>query len=311
MRLRRSVLFMPGSNRRALDKARTLPADTLILDLEDAVAAEEKELAREQVCRAVADRDYGSRELVIRVNAPQTPWGDADLRAAIRARPDAILMPKVSSPAVLEGIADHLEALDAPEGIDVWAMIETPAAILNIAAIARAQRDRRTRLTCFVLGTNDLAKDTWAQIVPGRAPMLPWIMMVLAAARAEGLTILDGVWNDIADVEGCRAECRQARDLGFDGKTLIHPNQIEPANTSFAPTPEEVRRARLVIAAFAKPENARRAAIRVEDRMVERQHLGMATRAVLWAEAIASRDGAREPPRDVPNQPPGPGPHGV
>lgn len=289
LRLRRSVLYMPGSNRRALDKARTLPADSLILDLEDAVSVEEKDLARDQVCAAVKGGGYGDRELVIRVNAPQTPWGERDLRAAIEARPDAILMPKVSSPAVLESIADHLEALEAPADIAVWAMIETPAAILNIQDIARASRDRRTRLTCFVLGTNDLAKDTWAQLVPGRVPMLPWMMFTLAAARAEGLTILDGVWNDIGDVEGCRAECRQARDLGFDGKTLIHPNQLEPANTSFAPTEEEVRRARLVLDAFDRPENARRGAIQIEGRMYERQHTGMARRAVMWSEAIAAK----------------------
>ena len=290
LRLRRSVLYMPGSNQRALDKAKMLPADTLILDLEDAVSAEEKDLAREQVCRAVRSGDYGYRELVIRVNAPQTPWGEADLLAAIEAQPHAILMPKVSSPAVLESIANHLEALDAPDNIAVWAMIETPAAILNIQEIAKARRDRRTRLTCFVLGTNDLAKDTWAQLVPGRVPMLPWIMFALAAARAEGLAILDGVWNDIGDIQGCREECRQARDLGFDGKTLIHPNQIEPANTSFAPSAEEVRRAKLVIEAFDKPENAKRAAIKVENRMYERQHIGMATRAVLWSQTIAFRN---------------------
>src|SRR3954463_620229 len=216
LRLRRSVLYMPGSNLRALEKAKTLPADALILDLEDAVGPEEKDLAREQVCAAVKGGGYGDRELIIRINAPQTPWGEADLRTAIEARPDAILMPKVSSPAVLESIANHLEALDAPPEIKVWAMIETPAAILNIQKTAAARRDPRTRLTCFVLGTNDLAKDTWAQLVPGRVPMLPWMMFTLAAARAEGLTILDGVWNDIADVEGCRTECRQSRDLGFD-----------------------------------------------------------------------------------------------
>ncbi|AWN41942.1 CoA ester lyase [Methylobacterium durans] len=289
LRLRRSVLYMPGSNPRALEKAKTLPADSLILDLEDAVGPEEKELAREQVCAAARSGAYGDREIIIRVNAPQTPWGDADLRAAIEACPDAILMPKVSSPAVLESIADHLEALDAPPEIKIWAMIETPAAILNIQKIAAARRDPRTRLTCFVLGTNDLAKDTWAQLVPGRVPMLPWIMFTLAAARAEGLTILDGVWNDIGDVEGCRVECRQSRDLGFDGKTLIHPNQLEPANTSFAPTEEEVRRARLVIEAFDLPENAKRGAIKVEGRMYERQHIGMAKRAVVWSEAIAAK----------------------
>ncbi|HEV2541488.1 MAG TPA: CoA ester lyase [Methylobacterium sp.] len=292
LRLRRSVLYMPGSNQRALEKAKTLPADSLILDLEDAVSMEEKELARDQVCAAVKSGGYGHRELVIRVNAPQTPWGDGDLRAAIQAKPDVILMPKVSSPAVLESVADALEALDAPESIAVWAMIETPAAILNIHEIAKARRDRRNRLTGFVLGTNDLAKDTWAQLVRGRVPMLPWMMLTLAAARAEGLIILDGVWNDIADPEGCREECRQARDLGFDGKTLIHPNQLEPANTSFAPTEEEVRRARLVIEAFNLPENAKRAAIKVEGRMYERQHIGMARRAVVWSETIAARDAA-------------------
>ena len=292
LRLRRSVLYMPGSNPRALEKAKTLPADSLILDLEDAVASEEKERAREQVCAAVKGGGYGHRELVIRVNAPQTPWGDADLRAAIEAKPNAILMPKVSSPAVLESIADTLEALEAPESIAIWAMIETPAAILNIHDIAKARRDRRNRLTCFVLGTNDLAKDTWAQLVRGRVPMLPWMMFTLAAARAEGLIVLDGVWNDISDPEGCREECRQARDLGFDGKTLIHPNQIEPANTSFAPTEEEVRRAQLVIDAFNLPENAKRAAIKVEGRMYERQHISMARRAVIWSETIAARDAA-------------------
>jgi citrate lyase subunit beta/citryl-CoA lyase len=290
LRLRRSVLYMPGSNQRALDKAKTLAADSLILDLEDAVAPEAKELAREQVCAAVKAGGYGDREVVIRVNAPQTPWGEADLKAAIEARPNAILMPKVSSTAVLEAIANRLEALDAPEGVDVWAMIETPAAILNIAEIAKARSTvPGCRLTCFVLGTNDLAKDTWAQLVKGRAPMMPWIMFALAAARANGLTILDGVFNDIEDVEGCREECRQSRDLGFDGKTLIHPSQIEPANTCFAPSGEEVARARKVIEAFDLPENAKRGAIKIDGRMYERQHIGMARRAVSWHEAIAAK----------------------
>lgn len=289
LRLRRSVLYMPGSNQRALEKAKSLPCDSIILDLEDAVGSEEKDTAREQVCAAVKSGGYGERELIIRVNAPQTPWGEADLHAAIEAKPDAILMPKVSSPAVLESIADRLESLDAPESINVWAMIETPASILNIYEIAKAKRDRRNRLTCLVLGTNDLSKDTWAKIVPGRAPMLPWMMTALAAARSEGLTILDGVFNDISDVEGCREECRQARDLGFDGKTLIHPNQLEPANTSFAPTEEEVRRAKMVIEAFEKPEYAKRGAIKLEGRLYERQHLAMNRRAVNWSEAIQAK----------------------
>jgi len=289
LRLRRSVLYMPGSNQRALEKAKTLPCDCIILDLEDAVGPEEKEAAREQVCAAVKNGGYGERELIIRVNAPQTPWGEAVLHAAIEAKPDAILMPKVSSPAVLESIADRLESLDAPEEIRVWAMIETPASILNIHEIAKARRDRRNRLTCLVLGTNDLAKDTWAKIVPGRAPMLPWMMTALAAARSEGLNILDGVFNDISDVEGCRIECLQARDLGFDGKTLIHPSQLEPANTSFAPTEEEVRRAKMVLEAFERPEYAKRGAIKLEGRLYERQHLAMNRRAVTWAEAIQAK----------------------
>ena len=292
LRLRRSVLYMPGSNPRALEKARTLPADSLILDLEDAVAPDAKEIAREQVSAAVKQRGYGDREIVIRVNAPQTPWGEADLQAAIEAHPDAILMPKVSSTAVLEHIANRLEALDAPEDIDVWAMIETPAAILNIQDIAKACRTvPGCRLSCLVLGTNDLAKDTWAQLVKGRAPMMPWIMFTLAAARANGLTILDGVFNDIADVDGCREECRQSRDLGFDGKTIIHPSQIEPANTCFAPSLDEVERARKVIEVFDQPENLKRGAIKIDGRMYERQHIGMARRAVSWHEAISAKDG--------------------
>ncbi|WP_279356852.1 HpcH/HpaI aldolase/citrate lyase family protein [Methylobacterium indicum] len=289
LRLRRSVLYMPGSNLRALEKARSLPADALILDLEDAVAPDAKDVAREQVCAAVRQGGYGDRELIIRVNAPQTPWGEADLRAAIEAGPDAILMPKVSSPAVLESIADRLEALDAPAGIKIWAMIETPAAILNIQAIAAARRNPGTRLTCFVLGTNDLAKDTWTQIVPGRAPMMPWLMTALAGARAEGLTILDGVYNNFSDLDGCREECEQARILGFDGKTLIHPSQVALANTAFAPTEAEVAVARSVIEAFERPENARRGAIQISGRMFERQHIPMARRAVAWSEAIAAR----------------------
>lgn len=290
LRLRRSVLYMPGSNQRALEKARELPADCLILDLEDAVAPDAKDIAREQVCAAVKEGGYGDRELIIRVNAPQTPWGEQDLKAAIEAHPHAILMPKVSSTAVLEMIANRLEALDAPDDIDVWAMIETPAAILNIEKIAQARRSvPGSRLTCFVLGTNDLAKDTWAQLVKGRAPMMPWIMFALAAARANGLTILDGVFNDISDVDGCREECRQSRDLGFDGKTIIHPSQIEPANSCFAPSHEEVERARKVISTFDDPENNKRGALKIDGRMYERQHLGMMRRAVHWHEAIVAK----------------------
>lgn len=286
---RRSVLYMPGSNARALEKARSLPADAVILDLEDAVAPDMKDTARRQVAEAVRAGGYGQREVIIRVNAPDTPWGEADLAAAADAAPDAILVPKVSDAATLAMIGERLAARGTPERTRVWAMIETPLAILNIAEIAAAGRDGRTRLACFVMGTNDLAKETRARFVPGRAPMLPWLALALAAARAHGLDIVDGVYNDLADEAGYRLECEQGRDLGFDGKTLIHPNQIALANAVFAPAEAEVTRARQIIAAFDLPENASKGAIALDGRMVERLHAEMARRTVALAEAIAAR----------------------
>ncbi len=288
-RPRRSVLYMPGSNARALEKARTLAADAVILDLEDAVAPDAKETARAQVAAAVRAGGFGHREVVIRVNGPDTAWGDADLVAAAEAAPDAILVPKVESPAALRAIGGRLAALGAPAAIRVWAMVETPRAILDIAAIAAAAADPGTRLACFVMGTNDLAKETGTRLVPGRAPMLPWLMAALCAARAHGLAILDGVWNALADKAGYRAECEQGRDCGFDGKTLIHPNQIGAANELFAPSGEEVERARAIVAAFALPENAGKGALSLDGRMVERLHADMAARTMALAEAIAGR----------------------
>ncbi len=287
IRPRRSVLYMPGSNARALDKAKTLAADALILDLEDAVAPDAKDMARDQVVAAVKAGGYGPREIVIRINGLDTPWGAADLAAAVAAKPDAVLVPKVSAPEALAPIAKALAGADARTR--VWAMIETPAAILAIAAIAAAAGDPKNRLAVFVMGTNDLAKETRARIMPGRAPMLPWLMQGLAAARAHGLDILDGVFNDIADADGFRAECEQGRDLGFDGKTLIHPSQVEPANAVFAPASDDVERARKVIAAFELPENAGRGAISLDGRMVERLHADMGRRTVAMADAIAAR----------------------
>jgi citrate lyase subunit beta/citryl-CoA lyase len=280
---------MPGSNARALEKARTLPADTLILDLEDAVAPDRKGAARDGVCAAVAGGGYGTRELVIRVNALDTPWGEGDLAAAAAAGPDAILIPKVSSPEDLAAVGIRLRRLGAPERTRVWAMVETPLAILRVEAIASAARDVDSRLACFVMGTNDLAKETRARLVPGRAPMLPWLMQALAAARAHDIDILDGVYNALSDEAGLRAECEQARDLGFDGKTLIHPNQVAAANEVFAPAAEEVERARAIIAAFDRPENQARGAIALDGRMVERMHADMARRTVALAEAISAR----------------------
>jgi citrate lyase subunit beta/citryl-CoA lyase len=286
IRPRRSVLYMPGSNARAMEKARTLPADALILDLEDAVAPDAKDSARAQVCGAVREGGYGGREVVIRVNGLDTPWGEADLAAAADAAPDAILVPKVSSPETLAVVGSRLRRFGTPQRTRVWAMIETPLAILNAAAIASAAADVDSRLACFVMGTNDLAKETRAQLVPGRAPMLPWLMTALAAARAYELDILDGVYNGLSDEAGLRAECAQGRDLGFDGKTLIHPNQIAPANEAFGPDAAEVARSRAIIAAFDKPENAGRGAISLDGRMVERMHADMARRVVALAEAI-------------------------
>jgi citrate lyase subunit beta / citryl-CoA lyase len=291
IRPRRSVLYMPGANARALEKACSLPADGIIIDLEDAVAPEAKEAARAQVVAAVKQGGYGRREVVIRVNAPDTPWGEDDLAAAAQAAPDAILVPKVSDPDTLTSIGHRLRRLNAPEKMRVWAMIETPLAILRCEEIARAARDVDTRLACFVMGTNDLAKETRARQVPGRAPMLPWLATAIAAARAHDIDILDGVYNALQDEAGFRAECEQGRDLGFDGKTLIHPNQIGPANEIFAPPPEEVEQARAVIAAFARPENRGKGVISLEGRMVERMHADIAERTVALAEAIGRGSG--------------------
>ena len=286
IRPRRSALYMPGSNARALEKAREIAADILILDLEDAVAPESKAGAREQVCTAIKAGGYGRRELVIRTNGIETEWFDADLSAAVAARPDAILVPKVSSPETLHRIGARLTDLGAPQSIRVWAMIETPLAILNAESIAAAGGDPATRLACFVMGLNDLAKESRARFVPGRQTMLPWLATALLAARAHGLDILDAVYNDIKDEAGFAAECGQGRDLGFDGKTLIHPSQVDPANRTFAPDPAEVARARAIIAAFEKPENAGKGAIQLDGRMVELLHAQMAKRTVALADAI-------------------------
>jgi citrate lyase subunit beta/citryl-CoA lyase len=287
IRPRRSVLYMPGSNARALEKAREIAADALILDLEDAVAPEAKSAAREQVCAAVKAGGYGRRELVIRTNGVDTAWFGDDLGAAVEANPDAILIPKVSTPETLDQIGAQLDRLKASPTLRVWAMIETPLAILHAEAIARAARNPRSRLSCFVMGTNDLAKETRARFVPGRAPMLPWLTSAILAARAHGLDILDGVYNDLKNEEGFLAECEQGRDLGFDGKTLIHPAQVATANAVFAPDEAELAQARAIIAAFAQPENQGRGAIQLGGRMVELLHAEMAKRVVALAEAIA------------------------
>ena len=289
IRPRRSVLYMPGSNARALEKAKTLAADGVILDLEDSVAPDAKAAARTQVAEAVKAGGFGAREVFIRVNGVDTPWHADDLAAAAHAAPDAILVPKVSNPDTLELIGRRLLDMGTSHKTRVWAMIETPLAIFNILSIAAVARDSETRLSGFVMGTNDLAKDTRARIVPGRAPMLAWLSTCIAAARAHGIDILDGVYNDIGNAEGFVKECQQGVELGFDGKTLIHPNQIEPCNKAFSPSTEEVAQARKMIAAFDLPENKGKGVVSIDGRMVERLHADMARRTVAIAEAIAAR----------------------
>jgi citrate lyase subunit beta/citryl-CoA lyase len=289
IRPRRSVLYMPGSNARAIEKARTLPADGVILDLEDAVAPEAKDQARQQVVEAVKAGGFGGREVFIRVNGIDTPWHADDLNAAAHAGPDAILVPKVSLIDHLELIGRRLLDMKTDLKTRVWAMIETPAAIFNIAALAAEAHDSETRLAGFVIGTNDLAKETRARIVPGRAPMTSWLSTCVLAARAHGIDILDGVYNDLGDAAGFERECIQARDMGFDGKTLIHPNQIALCNAAFSPSPDEVEQARKTIAAFDLPENRDKGVVQIDGRMVERMHAEIARRTVAIAEAIATR----------------------
>ena len=288
IRPRRSLLFMPGSNARALEKARSLPVDGLILDLEDAVAPDAKAMARDQIAQAVAAKGFGKREVLVRINALDTPWWTDDIAMAAKAKPDGILVPKVSSAADLTAVADRLAGAHADPSLRVWAMIETARAVLDADKLAAASQDSRTRLAGFVFGPFDIARETRIRMKPGRAEMLPMIVHCVLAARAHGLEILDGPYGDIANVDGFAVECAQARDLGFDGKTLIHPSHIQACNAIFTPPAEEVAMARKIIAAFELPENASRGAIQLDGRMVERLHAEMARRTIAIADAIAA-----------------------
>ncbi|MDE1934916.1 CoA ester lyase [Bradyrhizobium sp.] len=285
---RRSLLFMPGSNSRALEKARVLAADAIILDLEDSVAPDAKPLAREQIAKAIAAGGFGKREVWIRTNALDTPFWAEDARMAASAKPDAILVPKVSSLDDLRTIAGALREAKADPSIRVWAMIETARAVLHAEELAAASRDVEPRLAGFVFGPNDISRETRIRMQPGRVIMLPMIIHCILAARAYGLEILDGPYSDFSNIEGFNQECAQARDLGFDGKTLIHPGQIEACNVIFTPPPEEVARARKIIAAFELPENAARGAISLDGQMVERLHADMARRTIAIADSIAA-----------------------
>ena len=235
---------------------------------------------------------FGDREVMVRINGLDTRWWVDDLDAVAAAKPDAVLVPKISDPGQLQDLAARIVDMGTDPRIRVWAMMETPLAMLNAQKIAAAALDTETRLSGFVMGTNDLAKDTRARLVPGRAPMLPWLMTCVAAARAYGLSILDGVYNDLGNAEGFAEECQQARDLGFDGKTLIHPRQIDPCNEAFSPSADEVAVARKMIAAFDLPENANKGVVQIDGKMVERLHAEMAQQTVAIADAIEKRKSA-------------------
>ncbi|MEM6581557.1 MAG: CoA ester lyase [Pseudomonadota bacterium] len=283
-RPRRSCLYMPGANPRALEKAKSLPADMLILDLEDAVAPDAKIEARDVILKAVSERAYGAREVIIRINGLDTPWGKDDLAMAVAAAPDGILVPKVMDAEQVGDIDWALSDAGAASDMGLWVMIEMPLAILNIKDIAAASES--SRLCGFVMGTNDLAKEMQAVPTPDRTAFQVPLVLALTAARAFGLTAIDGVFNDIKDEQGLEAECEQGSVLGFDGKTLIHPAQLEATNRIFSPDPQEVEQAQAIIDAFALAENAGKGVIKVNGKMAELLHLEQAQRLVAIQAAI-------------------------
>lgn len=284
---RRSVLYVPADKPRAIAKARTLPVDAVILDLEDGVAPEKKAEAREALRAALAEPF--ACDVAVRVNTLSSEWATEDILAAIAARADAILVPKVEGPGTLQIVADALAQTDAPEAIEIWAMIETPKALLHLSAIAGLATS--VPLTTFVIGINDLAVASRVAIVDGRASYVPWFMQIVAAARAYEIDVIDGPCNDFGGVAKLEAECLQARLLGMDGKSLIHPDQVPTANRVFAPTDAECADARTIVAAFARPENQNKAVIGLDGRMVERLHLAEAERVLVLASAIKEREG--------------------
>ncbi len=283
-RPRRTVLYLPASNERALDKAKTLPTDGLILDLEDSVAPDAKDAARELACAAAKSGAYGRREVTIRINAIDSEWHWDDLRAACAAGPDAIVVPKITSRKQVRYLARMLDRLHAPESTQLWAMIESPAAILEIEKTVGSD----PRLTVLVLGTNDLVKELNAEHVPGREPLLYALSKVVMAARAEGLAVLDGVYNDVKDTEGFAAECRQGRAMGFDGKTVIHPGQLEPCNNAYAPSAEQAEQARALIETFEGALAEGKGVVTHQGKLVEQLHVDMARKVLATREAIAA-----------------------
>lgn len=286
IRPRRSVLYMPGANERALEKAKTIDADALILDLEDSVAPDAKAQGRQNVVAAVQSGEYGHRELAIRVNAIGTEWHDDDITAAAAAGPDAILVPKVESAEQVRDLVATLEAAGAPEHTQLWAMIETPRAIGHPAEIAAAHE----RLTVIVMGTNDIVNETYGLHVPGRNPVvLTALSTTLIAVRAAGKVVIDGVYNDVRNEEGFAAEATQGREMGFDGKTLIHPSQVDPCNLAFSPSQADIERAQGLIAAFDEATASGAGVATFNNKLVEELHVRDAKRILAFADALASR----------------------
>ena len=287
-RPRRSVLYMPGSNLRALEKAKSLPADGLILDLEDAVAPDSKEIARKQVCEAVAAGGFGMRELIIRVNALSTKWGYEDIAAASKSGADALLLPKVESADAIRHMEAIMRANGAPESMTIWAMMETPRSVLESQRIAEST----PRMECLVMGTSDLAKELDCTHTHERLPFMTSLGLCLLAARAAGLAILDGVYLDLNDETGFEFACKQGSELGFDGKTLIHPKQVGPCNKVFTPRPEDVAWSRKIIDAHAQAAARGEGVVVVDGKLIENLHVESARRVVGMADAITAMEAA-------------------
>ncbi|MDG4893272.1 CoA ester lyase [Mesorhizobium sp. WSM4976] len=284
-RPRRSVLYIPASNDKALAKLGSLACDAVIIDLEDAVPPADKAAARDKVAGILANREKRC-EMVVRINPLASEWGADDLRAVAKAEPDGILLPKIGAPRDLLEAGDLLDDNSVPDGVKLWAMVETPRALLNIGAIAELGRDPASRLNCFVAGTNDLVKATG--VLADRRYLMPWLMQLVLAARAGGLDVIDGVANDFRDLDAFAGECAEGAAMGFDGKSLIHPAQIEPANRAFSPAPEALAQARAIRDAFARPENVGKGVIALDGRMVERLHLAQAEKLLAKAAIIGA-----------------------
>lgn len=283
VRPRRSVLYMPGSNTRAMEKAKTIAADAIILDLEDAVSPDAKATARQQIVDALAGGGYGSREMIVRINGLDTPWGADDMAAIAKSGADAILVPKINDAQTVQGLVAAMDRAGAPAGMALWCMMETPIGILNAQSIGAAS----DRVAVWVMGTNDIAKDTGAHHTPMRLPMVTALGICMLAARAYGIQILDGVYNDIKDEDGFRDICQQGLEMGFDGKTLIHPSQVAPCNDVFSPTEAQLEMAARIVAGFEEAQREGKGVVTVDGRMIENLHVEQAKKQLALAAAVA------------------------